>query len=101
MVRVLSVAVLCASLAMALPTTANGQATAANGNIEGIVRDTTGAALPGVAVTVTNMDTGTARTSVTNDEELSEIDFVGLLPIQRIGNRLGIVLEQDGAILIR
>ena len=68
MVRVLSVAVLCASLAMALPTTANGQATTANGNIEGIVRDTTGAALPGVAVTVTNMDTGTARTSVTNDE---------------------------------
>ena len=44
------------------------QAQAANGNIEGIVRDTTGAALPGVSVTVTNMDTGTARTSLTNSD---------------------------------
>jgi hypothetical protein len=89
MVRVLSVAVLCAALAMALPTTANGQATAANGNIEGIVRDTTGAALPGVAVTVTNMDTGTARTSVTNDEGVYR---AVLLPL----GRYRIVAELQG-----
>jgi hypothetical protein len=57
-----------ACVALAVPATAAAQAQAANGNIEGIVRDTTGAALPGVTVTVTNMDTGTARTSVTNDE---------------------------------
>jgi hypothetical protein len=60
--------VLGAAIALAVPTTAAAQAQAANGNIEGIVRDTTGAALPGVSVTVTNMDTGTARTSMTNDE---------------------------------
>ncbi len=46
----------------------NGQAQAANGNIEGVVRDTTGAALPGATVTVTNMDTGAARTSLTNND---------------------------------
>ena len=68
MFRVLSVAVLGALVALAAPTAAAAQAQAANGNIEGIVRDTTGAALPGVTVTVTNMDTGTARTSITNDE---------------------------------
>ena len=55
----------CVALAAA---TAAAQAQAANGNIEGTVRDTTGAALPGVTVTVTNIDTGTARTSVTNDD---------------------------------
>jgi hypothetical protein len=44
------------------------QAQAANGNIEGIVRDTTGAPLPGATVTVTNMDTGAARTSLTNGD---------------------------------
>ena len=68
MFRTLSAAVLCALVALAAPTTAAAQAQAANGNIEGIVKDTTGAPLPGVSVTVTNMDTGTARTSVTNDE---------------------------------
>ncbi len=68
MFRLLSLALFGACLALAAPTTAAAQAQAANGNIEGIVRDTTGAALPGVTVTVTNMDTGTARTSVTNDE---------------------------------
>ncbi len=68
MARTLSMVVLCALVALAAPTPAAAQAQAANGNIEGIVKDTTGAALPGVSVTVTNMDTGTARTSVTNDE---------------------------------
>jgi len=68
MSRTVWVAVLGAALALSAPTAAAAQAQAANGNIEGIVRDTTGAALPGVTVTVTNMDTGTARTSMTNDE---------------------------------
>ncbi len=89
MLRPLSVAVLCASLALAMPTTAAAQAQAANGNIEGIVRDTTGAALPGVTVTVTNMDTGTARTSVTSDEGVYR---AVLLPL----GRYRIVAELQG-----
>ena len=59
---------LIALIALVAPAGAAAQAQAANGNIEGIVRDTTDAPLPGVTVTVTNMDTGTARTSITNDE---------------------------------
>jgi Carboxypeptidase regulatory-like domain/TonB dependent receptor len=66
--RALSVGGLCALLALAVPAGAAGQTQAANGNIEGLVRDTTGAALPGVTVTVTNMDTGATRTSLTNEE---------------------------------
>ncbi len=89
MLRPLSVAVLCALFALAMPTTAAAQAQAANGNIEGIVRDTTGAALPGVTVTVTNMDTGTARTSVTNDEGVYR---AVLLPL----GRYRIVAELQG-----
>jgi len=68
MFRVLWTGALCALLALAAPGRASAQAQAANGNIEGIVRDTTNAPLPGVTVTVTNMDTGTTRTSMTNDE---------------------------------
>jgi hypothetical protein len=68
MFRALGVAALVACAALAAPSPAAAQAQAANGNIEGLVRDTTGAALPGVTVTVTNMDTGTSRTSITNDE---------------------------------
>ena len=66
--RLLSVGVLIALIALVTPAGAAAQAQAANGNIEGIVRDTTDAPLPGVTVTVTNMDTGTARTSISNDE---------------------------------
>jgi hypothetical protein len=67
--RALWSGLLIALLSICLPATASaGQAQAANGNIEGVVKDTTGAALPGVTVTVTNTETGTARTSVTNDE---------------------------------
>jgi hypothetical protein len=66
--RALSIGIVSALLFILAPASALAQAQAANGNIEGIVRDSSGAALPGVTVTVTNMDTGTARTSVTNDE---------------------------------
>ena len=68
MFRVLGAVVRGVLLTLVIPAIASAQATAVNGNIEGIVRDTTGAPLPGVAVTVTNMDTGTARTSVTNED---------------------------------
>ena len=59
-------AVLC--LGLALPAYAQSQAI--NGTIEGTVRDNTGGVLPGVSVTVTNTETGTARTVVTNDSGL-------------------------------
>jgi hypothetical protein len=55
---------------LAPPDLALAQSQAVNGAIEGIVRDASGAVLPGVTVTVTNVDTGDQRSSLTNDEGL-------------------------------
>jgi hypothetical protein len=46
---------------------AAAQSQATNGTIEGTIADTSGAVLPGVTVTVTNLDTGDARSVLTND----------------------------------
>jgi Carboxypeptidase regulatory-like domain/TonB dependent receptor len=54
------VAVLSASPAVA-------QSQAINGTIEGTITDESGAVLPGVTVTVTNLDTGVSRSVLTND----------------------------------
>jgi hypothetical protein len=58
---------LCIALALAVPAALFAQAQAANGNIEGTVRDSGGGVLPGVTVTVLNTDTGAQRTVVTNE----------------------------------
>ena len=55
-------------LVTALPVAA--QSTAINGSIEGVVSDESGAVLPGVTVTVTNLDTGDNRVIVTNESGL-------------------------------
>ena len=49
----------------AVPAAAQSQA--ANGTIEGTVRDTSGAVLPGVTVAMTNIDTGAERIVLTNE----------------------------------
>jgi len=51
-----------------VPVLAQSQAT--NGSIEGTIVDASGAVLPGVTVTVTNVDTGTDRVVVTNEKGL-------------------------------
>ncbi|MGH9331692.1 MAG: TonB-dependent receptor domain-containing protein, partial [Vicinamibacterales bacterium] len=56
----LLVALLCASPAFA-------QSQAVNGTIEGTIADESGAVLPGVTVTVTNLDTGASRSVLSND----------------------------------
>ena len=53
-------------LGTALPALAQSQAV--NGSIEGTVKDTSGAALPGVTVTVTNTDTGAQRVVISGEE---------------------------------
>src|SRR3954462_12065417 len=70
MFRVSVVRVIGVIWAIAMPALAFGQAQAANGNIEGVVRDGSGAVLPGVTVTVTNTDAGVSRVVVTNDQGL-------------------------------
>jgi hypothetical protein len=57
-------------LALALAGPAFGQSQAINGTIEGTVMDDQGAVLPGVVVTVINLDTGATRSVVSNDSGL-------------------------------
>jgi len=46
------------------------------GDIRGTVTDASGALIPGVAVTVTNVDTGVTKTLVTNDSGLYDTDSI-------------------------
>jgi hypothetical protein len=54
------------------------QSTAINGTIEGTVKDEQGALLPGVTVTVTNIDTGDQRVVVTNESGLYRAPLLSL-----------------------
>ncbi len=45
----------------------NAQSQALNGQIEGVVTDATGAAIPNASITITNMETGSER-QITSDE---------------------------------
>ena len=61
---------LLAGLLLVYPAHALAQSQAANGAIEGTVFDTSGGVLPGVTVTVTNVDTGVERSIITNEKGL-------------------------------
>jgi hypothetical protein len=63
------------SISLTLPSAAQ---TSGNGNIVGTVTDTSGAAAPGVAVIVTNNDTGISRSLTTNGDGSYTANF--LLP---------------------
>ncbi|TAK17721.1 MAG: hypothetical protein EPO35_02585 [Acidobacteria bacterium] len=64
MVRRITALLIAALAWTAAPVAAQSQAT--NGTIEGIVTDTQGGVLPGVTVTVKNVDTGVERVVVSN-----------------------------------
>jgi hypothetical protein len=74
MFRILAVSFL--SLVLSAPALAQSQAI--NGTIEGTVVDDQGAVLPGVTVTVTNLDTGDARVVVTNESGLFRAPLLSL-----------------------
>lgn len=57
---------------------ASGQSSAINGTIEGVVRDSSGGAVPGVAVTVINTGIGLNRVVTTNDSGLYRIQLLPL-----------------------
>ena len=63
---------------LTLSGSAFAQSQAINGNIEGTVVDDQGAVLPGVTVTVTNLDTGATRTVVTNESGLYRAQLLPL-----------------------
>src|SRR4026208_1378448 len=56
------------------------QSQAINGTIEGTITDQSGAALPGVSATVTNVDTGDSRVVVSNE---AGVYRAPLLPLGR------------------
>src|SRR3954466_2474221 len=70
--------ILSALLSLSLTAPALAQSQGANGAIEGTVSDSSGAVLPGVTVTVTNLDTGTARSTVTNEKGLYRAALLAL-----------------------
>jgi hypothetical protein len=55
---------------VALAAPAFAQSQAANGAIEGTISDSSGGVLPGVTVTITNVNTGLERSVVTNEKGL-------------------------------
>ena len=65
-------------LSLAIGSSALAQSTAINGTIEGTVKDEQGALLPGVTVTVTNIDTGEPRVVVTNESGLYRAPLLSL-----------------------
>ena len=72
--------ILSALLSLSLAAPALAQSQGANGAIEGTVSDNSGGVLPGVTVTITNIDTGTERAVVTNERGLYRAP---LLPLGR------------------
>jgi hypothetical protein len=74
MFRVLTL--LALTLAMSAPAFAQSQSI--NGTIEGTIVDDQNAVLPGVTVTVANLDTGDTRTVVTNENGLFRAPLLSL-----------------------
>jgi hypothetical protein len=62
--------ILSGLLSLSLSAPALAQSQGANGAIEGTVSDSSGGVLPGVTVTITNVDTGAERSVVTNEKGL-------------------------------
>jgi len=71
---------LSALLSLALTAAAFAQSQAINGTIEGTVSDSSGGVLPGVTVTIANIDTGAERSVVTNETGLYRA------PLLQLGN---------------
>lgn len=65
-------------LSLTIGSAAFAQSTAINGTIEGTVKDEQGALLPGVTVTVTNIDTGDQRVVVSNESGLYRAPLLSL-----------------------
>jgi hypothetical protein len=63
MIKISLAAVLSLALAAPLPA----QSTAANGSIAGMISDASGGVLPGVTVTIRNVETGAERSVLTNE----------------------------------
>ena len=87
-------------LTLVLTSPALAQSQAINGTIEGTVVDDQGAVLPGVTVTVTNLDTGDSRVVVTNESGLFRAPLLPLGTYRVSAELQGFrKFEQTGVIL--
>ena len=69
---------LAVAVALALPAAALAQSNAINGSIEGTIADGQGGAVPGVAVTATNLDTGLVSETRTAADGLYRVQLLPL-----------------------
>ena len=65
------------------------QSQSVNGTIEGTIVDESGAALPGVSVTVSNLDTGDTRVVVSNEAGVYRAPLLPLGPYRVVGRTPG------------
>lgn len=75
---VLTLVLLVPSLSILSTLSTAAAAQTVTGTMQGTVRDTSGAVLPGVTVTIASVDTGGAREVVTNDAGFFHAPFVSL-----------------------
>ncbi len=87
-------------LSLALVSPALAQSTAINGTIEGTVKDDQGAVLPGVTITVSNLDTGDQRVVVSNERGLYRAPLLSLGTYRVVAELQGFkTFEQTGVSL--
>ncbi len=87
-------------LSLAIASSAAAQSTAINGTIEGTVKDEQGALLPGVTITVANIDTGEQRVVVTNENGLYRAPLLSLGTYRLAAELQGFKkFEQTGVLL--
>ena len=86
---------LCVAAALALAMPAAAQTV--TGTIQGTVTDTSGAVLPGVSITLTQVDTGTERVVVTNGEGIYNAPFlqIGRYAVKAELSGFGTVVRQN------
>ena len=90
---------ICLSMFAALPVHAQ---TAGAGTITGTVTDSSQAVIPGVAVTVTNIDTGVAHSYQTNDSGLYVAPFLqpGHYTVNAAASNFGTVVAKNLTLLV-
>lgn len=96
MLRTLSTLILSLTVA----TSVAAQSTAINGTIEGTIKDDQGGILPGVTVTVSNVDTGDQRVVVSNEGGLYRAPLLSLGSYRIVAELQGFKrFEQTGVTL--